>query len=86
MDGLAAGRAPVPGASASPAVVLLDVRDVLVRNGRSAAGTETYAVVDGKACEEIVFLNNDVRNAAKPFVTGPGVKPGVVRILANIEK
>jgi hypothetical protein len=86
LDGVAAGRAPSSGASASPAVVLLDVRDVLVRDGRSAPGTETYTAVDGKACEEIVFLGNDVRNAAKPFITGPGVKPGVVRILANIEK
>jgi hypothetical protein len=86
LNGVAAGRAPVPGASASPAIVLLDVRDVLVRDGRSAPGTETYTAVDGKACEEIVFLGNDVRNAAKPFITGPGVKPGVVRILANIEK
>jgi len=86
LNGVAAGRAPVPGASASPAIVLLDVRDVLVRDGRSAPGTETYTAVDGKACEEIVFLDNDVRNAAKPFITGPGVKPGVVRILANIEK
>jgi polygalacturonase len=86
INGLAAGRAPVAGAASRPAVVLTDVRDAVIRDGRSRPGTETYVFVEGAASGGIVILGNDVRNAAKPFWIAPGLKPDAVRILANIEK
>jgi polygalacturonase len=86
IDGLAAGRAPVAGAAAAPAIVLTDVRDAVIRDGRSRPGTETYASVEGAVSGGIIILGNDVRNAAKPFWVAPGLKPDAVRILANIEK
>ncbi|MDD8027369.1 MAG: hypothetical protein PHI34_12750, partial [Acidobacteriota bacterium] len=84
LDDVAAGRAPVETAAGAAAIVLEGVRDAVVRNGRSAAGTGTYVAVDGPASDNIVFIGNDIRNAAKPFVSGPQVKPGAMRILTNI--
>ncbi len=84
VSGLTAGRAPVAGAAKSAALVLSDARDGVVRGGRSAAGSETYVLVEGANSAGLVFLGNDVRGAARPFLTGPGVKPEAVRILDNI--
>ncbi len=86
IDGLAAGRAPVAGAVGAPAVALAGVRDAVIRDGRSRPGTETYVAVEGEASGGIVILGNDVRGAAKPFWVAPGLKPGAVRILTNIER
>jgi polygalacturonase len=86
MDGVVAGRAPSPDAAGAPAIVLSDVREAMIRDGRAQPGTETFVSVEGEASAGIVLRGNDVRAAAKPFSMAPGLKPGAVRILGNVEK
>ena len=70
LDGVTAVQAP--GATSSPAIVLHQVEDAIIRDCRAAEGTGTFLVFSGEGTKNILLERNDFRKARLPysFVSG----------------
>ena len=70
LDGVTAVQAP--GAASSPAIVLHQVEDAIIRDCRAAEGTGTFLVFSGEGTKNILLERNDFRKARLPysFVSG----------------
>jgi polygalacturonase len=84
LDGFRGRQAQVDKAAAGAAVVLDDVRDGLIRDGRAAPGTNVFYEIRGAKSEDLVFFGNDFSHAATALVIGKDVKAGSVHELSNI--
>jgi hypothetical protein len=70
LDGFRGG--PAPGGSApggTPAVVLHQVKDAVIRDGRALPGTNAFVGVMGEKSTGIILFGNDVRNAKRLYVS-----------------
>jgi polygalacturonase len=63
LDGVSARQAQDGGADA--ALVLHDVTDATVRDGRAHPGTVTYLAATGAGSDDILFVGNDTRHAER---------------------
>ncbi len=69
---------------ATPAVVLKDVKDAVIRDSTPAEGTESFLEVSGES-SEIVLFGNDLRKAKRAYRLGEGSSKNAVRLVNNIE-
>ena len=68
----------------TPAVVLDQVEDAMIRNSAPREGTKVFLSVLGDKSNGIFLLNNDLRKVKVPFRVQAGVKNGAVQSLNNI--
>jgi hypothetical protein len=74
------------GTDGGAAVVLNQVEDAVIRQGRAAGGTDVFIEVRGDRSRDIAVRENDLRNAAVPSRTAAGVRPGAVDIRDNLTR
>ncbi|NOZ56514.1 MAG: glycoside hydrolase family 28 protein [Calditrichaeota bacterium] len=74
-------QAPEIGA---PLLWLTDVRSVLVIGTQPAGKTPWFLRLDGNRSEGVSLLSNDFSNVTEVVRCGPDVRPGAVRLEANI--
>ncbi len=69
-----------PSTSNEPIVSLHNCRDVLLRDTTAVRGNRTFVMVLGSGSEQIVLRNNDLSAASNPYLEGPDVLPGKVKV------
>jgi hypothetical protein len=78
LDGVTAAQAP--GADASPAVLMDQVADAVIRNCRAADGTGTFLGLAGAGTRDILLERNDLRKARLPYSFSAGALPQALRL------
>jgi len=68
-----------PTAPDDPAVILKEVRDVVVRDCRAQPQTGTFLRLEGAAMRDVVLAGNDTRHARVPVELAVEVDPTLVR-------
>jgi len=85
VDGFKGGPAPAGRASApAPAVLLRDVRDAVIRNGKALPGTDAFVGVFGDRSDGILLAGNDLRSAKRLYASDLKDDFLVVRDFGNI--
>jgi len=77
LDGVSARQSPT--APDDPAVILKEVRDVVVRDCRAQPQTGTFLRLEGAAMRDVVLAGNDTRHARVPVELAVEVDPTLVR-------
>jgi hypothetical protein len=70
--------------SETPAVVLNQVEDAVIRNSKPREGSSLFLQVNGNKSRGIVLIGNDLRKAKVPYRLDSSVKSHEVRALNNI--
>ena len=63
-----------------PAFSLTNAKDISIRGGKAAAGTQTYLQVEGAGSSGIRIEASDLTGAAQPFALGAGVSANAVSL------
>ncbi len=74
------------GTGGGAAVVLNQVEDAIIRQGRAADGTDVFIEVRGDRSRDIAVRENDLRNAAVVSRSAAGVRQGAVLIRDNLTR
>ncbi|OGD19310.1 MAG: hypothetical protein A2W03_18440 [Candidatus Aminicenantes bacterium RBG_16_63_16] len=74
------------GTAGGAAVVLDQVEEAVIRQGRAVEGTGVFIEVRGDRSRGIAVWGNDVRQAAVPLKTAAEVRPGAVIARDNLAK
>lgn len=82
LDGFSGRQAKL--GSVTPAIVMNNVENAVVRNSEAQTGTERFLHVLGKSSNDIVLFGNDLRNAKAFYSYDKDVEQGVVREMSNI--
>ncbi|MFN8005978.1 MAG: glycosyl hydrolase family 28 protein [Terriglobia bacterium] len=69
--------------SETPAVVLNQVEDALIRDSAPREGTRVFLSVQGNKSNGILLMNNDLRKVKVPFNVSNGANRGAVQLLNN---
>ena len=74
------------GTGGGAAVVLNQVEEAVIRQGRAAGGTDVFIEVRGDRSRDIAVLENDLRNAAGISRSAANVRQGAVFIRDNLTR
>lgn len=77
-----AGRSAWPKRD-TPAVLLNNVRDGMIRHARASAGTGVFLELTGQETRDVVLQGSDLRNAQVPWRLGREVRPDAFKSLNN---